>query len=53
MQSKESKQEKREILQEQVLSTSQWKPVEDIELLDQELDAGGDKQVGQVVAVDL
>lgn len=29
------------------------KPVEDIQLLDQELDAGGDEQVGEVVAVDL
>ena len=29
------------------------RPVEHIELLDQELNAGGDEQVGQVVAVDL
>ena len=29
------------------------KPVEDVQLLDQELDAGGDEQVGEVVAVDL
>ena len=29
------------------------KPVEHIQLLDQELNAGGDEQVGQVVAVDL
>ena len=29
------------------------KPVEHIQLLDQELNAGGDEQVGEVVAVDL
>ena len=29
------------------------KPVEHIQLLDQELDAGGDEQVGKVIAVDL
>ena len=32
---------------------SKLEPVENVELLNKELDAGGHEQVGQVVAVDL